>query len=104
MKKKDERPKSAKKKPKVKEIPLKELKWVKCARCGAFKLNTESKGFCCGNGTEHLVELPDVPPILLDMIREERDLQTGIRTYNNLFSFSAVGTTGSEGFHCHDNY
>ena len=43
LKKKDERAKSAKKKPKVKEIRLKELKWFKCARCGAFKLNTKSR-------------------------------------------------------------
>ena len=101
MKKKDERAKSAKKKQKVKEIRLKELKWFKCARCGAFKLNTESKGFCRGNEKEHLVKLPDVPPILLDIIREERALQTRIRACNN---FGAVGTTGSEGFRYHDNY
>ena len=66
LKKKGDRPS----KPKVKSIRLKELKWMECQRCGAYKLNTESKGFCCGNGKERIVDLSEVPPIVLEMIRE----------------------------------
>ena len=91
-------------KPKVKQTPLNELKWIEWQRCGAFKLNTESKGFCCGNGKKHVVDLPEVPSIVLEMIRKEKELQHRARAYNNLFSFSAVGTTGLKGFHYHDGF
>ena len=64
----------------------------------ALRLNTESKGICCGGNKEDLIKLPVIPPALKDIIEHSPEVQKKARAYNNLFSFTAVNASGSEGF------
>ena len=61
-------------------------------------MSTESPGFCCARGTSNdpqILEMPTVPDELMQLYTESPDLQQHSRKYNNAFSMSAIGTTGS---------
>ena len=62
-------------------------------------LNVESAGFCCGGGKEKPIVMPELPFDLVRLIQTNNELQKRSRAYNNLFSYTAVGTTGDYGFH-----
>ena len=69
-----------------------------CATCHAEVINTESLGFCCGRGSNsqpQVLEMPTVPDDLMELYIESLELQLHSRKYNNAFSMSAIGTTGS---------
>ena len=66
--------------------------------CAALRLNTESKGICCGGNKEDLIKLAVILPALKDIIEHSPEVQKKARTYNNLFSFTAVSASGSKGF------
>ena len=75
-----------------------QLKWVSCDICGAHILNTEAPGFCCGKGGKGdpvLVTIPEVPEALKKIYEGSADLRKNSRKYNNIFSMSAIGATGS---------
>lgn len=71
--------------------------WITCTRCSASILNTESKGLCCGSGSKTpvpIIQIPHVPDELMQIYANNKHIRTHSRMYNNLFSMSAMGTTG----------
>ena len=74
-----------------------QVHWVTCPRCKAKITDSESRGFCCGIGSAKapdVVGMPYLPSQLEQLYTTSKELQTQSRKYNNLFSMSAVGTTG----------
>ncbi len=63
-----------------------------CQFCGArlFKEEESRTKWCCGQGS---MLFPKAPPLTAEFYRNEKFLKN-IRSYNNLFAFSALGVTG----------
>jgi hypothetical protein len=70
--------------------------WSKiCSFCSTTLLFIEQGGWCCGQGRYRLPRLP-LSDNLLDPLlqRYEGQLSRMSRRLNNLFAFSAIGSTG----------
>ncbi|XP_015161034.1 uncharacterized protein [Solanum tuberosum] len=65
-----------------------------CKFCAARRLQYESPGFCCSNGSIKLVS-HRLPPALKSLYfgtnEESNHFRTYIRTYNNMFAFTSLG-------------
>jgi hypothetical protein len=71
-------------------------KWSKtCSYCGISLLSTEKNGWCCNQGRLHLPQLPSCETLLEPLLNQyQGHLSRMSRRLNNLFAFSAIGTTG----------
>lgn len=70
--------------------------WSKhCSFCGVALLSQESDGWCCNKGRRRLPNLPQCEELLRPLLdRYSGRLSALSRRVNNLFAFSAIGTTG----------
>lgn len=70
--------------------------WSKhCSFCGVALLSQESDGWCCNKGRRRLPNLPGCEGLLQPLLdRYSGRLSAISRRVNNLFAFSAIGTTG----------
>ncbi|KAF3405665.1 ATP-dependent DNA helicase PIF1 [Penicillium rolfsii] len=70
--------------------------WSKdCSFCGVLLLSTEADGWCCQRGHRRLSHLPPFAPAVQSLLdRYQGRLSSMSRRLNNLFAFSAIGTTG----------
>jgi hypothetical protein len=59
-------------------------------------LSKERLGWYCNKGKKRLPQLPEYPEDFLYWVQNTRDISAMSRRLNNLFAFSAIGTT--EGF------
>jgi hypothetical protein len=69
-----------------------------CPHCRAPLLNHESKTFCCNNGRARAPPLPPLPANISSLLSDPATvsaqcLSSHSRKLNNLFSFTAIGTT-----------
>ncbi|KIJ31693.1 hypothetical protein M422DRAFT_266593 [Sphaerobolus stellatus SS14] len=76
-----------------------DLTWDRtCQHCGARLLKGERAGFCCNNGKKIVPPLPQLPPQIWELMNNAPILANKISSYsrslNNLFAFTAIGTTG----------
>lgn len=66
-----------------------------CSYCGIILLSTEADGWCCHRGRRLLPRLPPFgPPVQRVFDLHQGRLSAMSRRLNNLFAFSAIGTTG----------
>jgi hypothetical protein len=70
--------------------------WSLCTFCNAPILKGETKLSCCSRGRLTVPSLPELPPRIVQLTKEE-EISTKSRKLNNLFCFTAIGAT--EGFH-----
>jgi hypothetical protein len=72
-----------------------------CPYCSATLLSKEQVGWCCSNGKKRLPQLPAYPVAFQHYLNTRPQLISPIsRRLNNLFAFSAIGTTqGFVNFH-----
>ena len=76
---------------------LKKLEWTICDRCGSDILSSDTENLGCGRNhtvPENLIALPFVPDELLELIKKEQLLRDRCRLFNNMFAFSAIGSSG----------
>ncbi|KAJ6041223.1 uncharacterized protein N7446_010881 [Penicillium canescens] len=63
--------------------------------CGVLLLSTEADGWCCRRGRRRLPHLPPFTPAVQSLLdRYQGSVSAMSRRLNNLFAFSAIGTTG----------
>ncbi|KAJ8580113.1 hypothetical protein M405DRAFT_692092, partial [Rhizopogon salebrosus TDB-379] len=70
-----------------------------CQYCSALLLKGENNSFCCNNGACITPRLPPLPPHIRNILSSptlSRNLSQLSRRLNNLFSFTAIGS--SKGF------
>ncbi|KAJ6003691.1 hypothetical protein N7522_006383 [Penicillium canescens] len=66
-----------------------------CSFCGVLLLSTEADGWCCRRGRRCLPHLPPFTPAVQSLLdRYQGRVSAMSRRLNNLFAFSAIGTTG----------
>ncbi|RPA72318.1 hypothetical protein BJ508DRAFT_198072, partial [Ascobolus immersus RN42] len=66
-----------------------------CTYCRSDLLKAETDGWCCRKGASILPSLPPYSPEIRQFcLAHPRTVSTVSRPLNNLFSFSAIGTTG----------
>jgi hypothetical protein len=66
-----------------------------CTYCGIQLLQGEENGWCCNKGKTIAPPLPPLPPAFVQL-SQRRDISSLSRKLNNLFTFTAIGT--SNGF------
>ena len=68
-----------------------------CSECHASLLSSERDKWCCVGGKYSLPRLRPYPPAFEHFLKDNnRQIQLYARTLNNLFSFSAIGYTGTQ--------
>ncbi|KAF8285275.1 hypothetical protein DL93DRAFT_2234617 [Clavulina sp. PMI_390] len=72
---------------------------VICEFCGALRLSSEPRNFCCANGLryEQLGRLPPLPDEMLELLSDHRAasvISGNSRRLNNTFAFAAIGFSG----------
>ena len=63
-----------------------------CPNCGALKYpdNIERAGFCCNQG-KFSINLPDIPDVLKDKLKNDKSFKKHIRKYNNSLALCSWG-------------
>ena len=63
-----------------------------CSNCGALKYpdNIERAGFCCNQG-KFSINLPDIPDVLKDKLKNDKSFKKHIRKYNNSLALCSWG-------------